>query len=226
MPPPNRALSPVLSRTQRSKNTEACNVLTRIPGRDPHAPPLVIMTPRSSWWTSTAERGGGIAAWLACVRHFAKDPGRCDVLFTANTGHELGHVGLAHYMARHPELANGSPRLDPPWRQLRGRRLPPWRDTRMAAGVRYQASPDLFAMGLETLEAFGVSPAIPSCRPASARVEKRRMSSMRAGATSRCWAKNPWFHHPDDRWPNTVDREKTETICRAVLHIARTLADA
>ena len=38
--------------------------------------------------------------------------------------------------------------------------------------------------------------------------------------------KNPWFHHPDDRWPKTIDLEKIERICRAVLHIARTLADA
>ena len=31
-------------------------------------PPLVVMTPRSSWWQSTAERGGGIVCWLECLR--------------------------------------------------------------------------------------------------------------------------------------------------------------
>ncbi|MCY3817956.1 MAG: hypothetical protein OXH52_01140 [Gammaproteobacteria bacterium] len=206
------------------EDTEACNVLTRIPGRNPQAPPLVIMTPRSSWWTSTAERGGGIAVWLACIRHFANKPGRCDVLFTANTGHELGHVGLEYYMARHPRLAKGACA----WIHLganfaaadchhAGRRL--------AAGVRYQASPDLFAMGLETLEAFGILP--DTIVPTDVRPGGEAQNVFDAGGSYvSLLGKNPWFHHPDDRWPNTVDLEKTETICRAVLHIARTLADA
>ena len=206
------------------EDTEACNVLARIPGRDPGAPPLVIMTPRSSWWTSTAERGGGIAAWLACIRSFANNPGRCDVLFTANTGHELGHVGLEHYMARHPELAKGARA----WIHLGANFAAAdchHAGTRLAAGVRYQASSDLFAMGLETLEAFGISPATivpPDVRPGG---EAQNVFDAGGNYVS-LLGKNPWFHHPDDRWPKTIDLEKTETICRAVLHIARTLADA
>ena len=206
------------------EDTEACNVVTRIPGRDASAPPLVIMTPRSSWWTSTAERGGGIAAWLACVRHFARDPGRSDVLFTANTGHELGHVGLEHYMARHPELAKGArawihlgANFAAADCQLAG--------TTLASGVRYQGSLDLFDMGLETLEAFGISPETtvpPDVRPGG---EAQNVFDAGGNYVS-LLGKNPWFHHPDDRWPKTIDLKKTETICRAVLHIARTLADA
>ncbi len=206
------------------EDTEACNVLTRIPGRDPSAPPLVIMTPRSSWWTSTAERGGGIAAWLACIRYFADNPGHCDVLFTANTGHELGHVGLEHYMARNPELAKGARA----WIHLGANFAAAechHAGTRLAAGVRYQASPDLFAMGLETLEAFGISPAM--IVPTDVRPGGEAQNIFDAGGSYlSVLGKNPWFHHPDDRWPNTIDLEKTETICRAVLHIARTLADA
>ena len=37
-------------------------------GRDRAAAPVIVMTPRSSWWQSTAERGGGIVCWLETLR--------------------------------------------------------------------------------------------------------------------------------------------------------------
>jgi hypothetical protein len=42
----------------------ARNVIVAIPGSRPSSPPVVVMTPRSSWWQSTAERGGGLVCWL------------------------------------------------------------------------------------------------------------------------------------------------------------------
>ena len=35
---------------------------------------------------------------------------------------------------------------------------------------------------------------------------------------------NRWFHHPDDRWPDTVDLERTMRLTQAMLAIARNLA--
>ena len=206
------------------EDTEACNVLTRIPGREADSPPLVIMTPRSSWWTSTAERGGGIAVWLACVRHFANNPGGRDVLFTANTGHELGHLGLAHYMAQHPKLAEEARG----WIHLGANFAAAdchHAGTRLASGVRYQASPDLLDMGLETLTAFGIAP--EAITPTNVRPGGEAQNVFDAGGKYiSLLGKNPWFHHPDDRWPKTIDLNKTKSICGAVLHIARALADA
>ena len=206
------------------EDTEACNVQTRIPGRDASSPPLVIMTPRSSWWTSTAERGGGIAVWLACVRHFQNNPGGCDVLFTANTGHELGHLGLAHYMARHPKLAEGARA----WIHLGANFAAAdchHAGTRLASGFRYQASPDLLDIGLEAFTAFGIAP--EAITPTNVRPGGEAQNVFDAGGNYiSLLGRNPWFHHPDDRWPKTIDLEKAESICRAVLHIARTLADA
>ncbi|MEE2894098.1 MAG: hypothetical protein VX766_18395, partial [Pseudomonadota bacterium] len=40
---------------------EASNVRVDVSGRDPSLAPVVVITPRSSWWHSTSERGGGIA---------------------------------------------------------------------------------------------------------------------------------------------------------------------
>jgi hypothetical protein len=89
------------------RRVEARNVVATVRGSDPNAAPLVVMTPRSSWWTSTAERGGGLVCWLACLKAvLAALPVR-DVVFTANSGHELGHLGLDAFTQARPgwELA-------------------------------------------------------------------------------------------------------------------------
>jgi len=52
------------------------------------------MTPHSSWWRSTAERGGGLVCWLESLCALIAAPRACNVIFTANSGHELGHLGL------------------------------------------------------------------------------------------------------------------------------------
>ena len=60
------------------------------------------MTPRSSWWQSTAERGGGLVAWLETLRALVAAPPGGPMVFTANSGHELGHLGLDDFVARRP----------------------------------------------------------------------------------------------------------------------------
>ena len=74
--------------------TEARNVVVTIPGRDRSRRPVVVMTPRSSWWHSTSERGGGLVCWLETLRALLAEPPANDVVLTANSGHELGHLGL------------------------------------------------------------------------------------------------------------------------------------
>jgi hypothetical protein len=91
----------VVVRSRRTK-AQARNVVVAMAGRDRGRPPLVVMTPRSSWWQSTAERGGGLVCWLEALQALrAAPPGR-DVVFTANSGHELGHIGLDDFLARRP----------------------------------------------------------------------------------------------------------------------------
>jgi hypothetical protein len=62
------------------------------------AAPLAVVTPRTGWWESTAERGGGLVAWLAALAAAAalRQNGKLkrDVHAYATCGHELGHLGL------------------------------------------------------------------------------------------------------------------------------------
>jgi len=50
---------------------KARNVVVTFPGTQRGRPPVVVMTPRSSWWQSTSERGGGIVCWLESLRALA-----------------------------------------------------------------------------------------------------------------------------------------------------------
>src|SRR5216683_891542 len=47
-----------------------------------------------------AERGGGLVCWLEALRALLAFPPLGDVVFTANSGHELGHLGLDEFMSR------------------------------------------------------------------------------------------------------------------------------
>src|SRR5439155_6152620 len=47
---------------------QAVNVTAAIDGARRTAAPLIIMTPRSGWWTCASERGGGLACWIELMR--------------------------------------------------------------------------------------------------------------------------------------------------------------
>ena len=76
----------------------ADNVLGTIPGTDPKAEPVVLMTPKPGWYTCAAERGGGIAIWMEVAGRVAANPGRRTLNLVASSGHELHHLGLDHYI--------------------------------------------------------------------------------------------------------------------------------
>lgn len=61
---------------------------------------LVISTPVTSWFTSTCERGPGIAGFLAMARIAAQRFPDFDLVFVATAGHEIGHGGMSYFMRR------------------------------------------------------------------------------------------------------------------------------
>lgn len=85
------------------READAFNVIAKIAGLSADAP-LVIMTPRSGWWTCASERGGGIACWLELMRALHSTKPARDILFVASTGHELGQLGIEIFAERRPDL--------------------------------------------------------------------------------------------------------------------------
>lgn len=193
--------------------TTVSNVTARVPGTRGDLAPLVVLTPRSAWWTCTAERGGGIAVWLECLRRFADAPGQRDAVFVATTGHELGHAGLSHHMQAHPSLAGGAHA----WIHL-GANF-----AATDARVRFQASPEFLRAGLDALEAEGAPPDRVTDTGSPPFGEAHNVHAA-GGRYVSLLGEQRWFHHPDDRWPETIDLDRTEQLCRAVLRMAEALS--
>lgn len=188
------------------------NVYCRVPGREPALAPLTVVTPKSAWWVCSAERGGGIAVWLALLRHFAANRPARDVDFIATSGHELGHLGLEHFLARaYTPRSHGWIHLGANFAAVDSR-------------IRLQASDRERMDGARgMLSAQGVT--VSSTTPLGERPggEARNIHHLGERYVS-LLGSNRWFHHPDDRWPSTIDLETTERVARAVLAIATRMA--
>ncbi len=97
----------VLAQVERVRSRTA-TVAAKMAGRNPSRPPIVINTPLSGWWCIAAERGGGLACWIEVMRDVVTRQPDCDVWFAANTGHELGFMGLENFLDQYPDLAQSA----------------------------------------------------------------------------------------------------------------------
>ncbi|MSU50518.1 MAG: hypothetical protein EXS37_15770 [Opitutus sp.] len=175
---------------------QARNIVLTIPGRNRTRPPVVVMTPRSSWWQSTSERGGGLVCWLETLRALKAYPPGCDVVFTANSGHELGHIGLDDFVARRPGWETKATWV------LYGANIG-------ATGsklVLMSAHDDLRALAVAHLTAAGQKPdtlADKSIVPSGETKDIHRAGGRHLTVVAP--TTNALFHLPQDRWPHAVD---------------------
>lgn len=198
------------------EQTTATNVEVRFAGQRSDLDPLVVMTPKSSWWTSTAERCGGIAAWLACVRTIAVSKPDRDVIFTANTGHELGHVGLEYFLSQNPDLARDAHA----WVHL-GANFASYESQ-----IRIQYSDDRlrekFVKHLTENEVAIASEVAGDVRPGG---EARNIYDA-GGSYVSLLGSNELFHHPDDRMSNNVDLKAVIRTRNAIVELVSELSSA
>jgi hypothetical protein len=182
------------------------NVQAILAGADP---PLLLLTPRTSWWTSTAERAGGIFAWLAALDALAKMPSRRRaVVAMATCGHELGHIGARHAFAAEPALASASALV-----VHLGANLGCAGDVRLTVRSNVEGLAERMA---EALVAAGHPRApIEVVTGGKANGEAHEIE-VRGGRYVSLIGHNPWFHAPEDRWPETVDINRAAAIARAV----------
>ncbi len=191
------------------------NIVVALKAADPGKPPLVVMTPRSSWWQSTAERGGGLVCWLESLRALLADPPGRDVVLTANTGHELGHLGLDDFVARRPG-----------WDHPGGATWLHYGANLGAAGgwlSLVSNQDDLRSLGLAALAETGQPPDdIPwPTQPPSG---ETRDIHKAGGRYLTLVGTNPLFHLPQDRWPHAVDVRAVTCIATAAAQMALRLS--
>jgi hypothetical protein len=176
------------------------------------APPLLLLTPRTSWWTSTAERGGGILAWLTALETLAASPRRRAVVALATCGHELGHIGAHRAFAAEPALARDSRLV-----LHLGANLGCAGAERLVVRSNVEGLAEHMA---EALVAAGHPRApLEVANGGKANGEAHEIES-RGGRYLSLIGDNPWFHAPEDRWPDSVDNARATAIARAVAAVA------
>lgn len=191
----------------------AANVIATIPGTDPSAAPVTLMTPKSGWYTCAAERGGGIAIWMEVAARVAANPGRRPLNLVASSGHELHHLGLDHYITQLGEAAH---------------EVHAWMHLGASIGSRngqpsYAASDDeLFNVATNALNAQGLERrAFPVGNAGFG--EARNIGEIN-GRFASFLGGHPYFHSPLDTYDRCVDPDSlakhtnaTEAIIRHML---------
>ena len=198
----------VVADAKRTTST-AVNVETRIKGLDPGLPPLVVITPRSGWWECASERGGGIAAWLEMMRAFKENSPDRDVIFTANTGHELHHLGMDYFLETNPDL------LD---------RAYAW----IHLGANFAASENSVHVVCADDEIKDNFIGVVSDVELNAMVGKPFGEAIpihkNGGRFISVGGTNPWFHAREDRWPEAVNLKQTMGIVEGLIKLSKQLA--
>jgi hypothetical protein len=175
------------------------------------------MTPRSSWWQSTAERGGGLVCWLESLRALIVSPPLCDVILTANSGHELGHLGLDNFMWRRPGWERPIDEGGAIWVHYGA-------NIGAVEGELYiqSSSDDLRALATTGLTRSGRQPHRIVLKTLVPTGETRDIH--RAGG---CYVTlvgtNPLFHLPQDRWPYAVDASAIARVAAAASRLVLAL---
>ena len=188
--------------------TDAFNVEIRVEGTDSTLAPLVVFTPRSSWWPCASERGGGIAAWLELIRAMQQSRPKRDVIFTANTGHELHHLGMNHFLASNPTLLKEAFA----WIHL-GANFAAADNTVAVISSEERLKDDFVQAvpGIDMHTAVG--------RPFGEGIPIYESGGrfISVGGT------NPLFHAPEDRWPDAVNLDQTTRIVAGLIKLVTTL---
>ena len=145
--------------------------------------------------------------WLESLRGLLAEPPVCEVVLTANSGHELGHIGLDDFLARRPGWQRSAT-----WMHY-GANIG-------ATGGRLSVvSPneDLRALAAGTFAGTGTPDPVLAPKETVPNGETRDIHRA-GGRYVTLVGSNPLFHLPQDRYPAAVD---TEAVARFAAASAR-----
>lgn len=195
----------------RREPAESYNIVTTAQANT-GAPPLAIVTPRTGWWESTAERAGGMVAFLAGVHaaNALRQSARLkrDVLAYATCGHELGHLGLQELTRLHMPTVTGATY----WLHLGANLGGAGNLTMMVRAANVddaQQMRDLLVAEGYPAQHILVEPA------AKFSGEGHDLAHLGAKVLSLAGS-NLHFHAASDRWPGNVNAAGAASIARAV----------
>jgi hypothetical protein len=212
-----QGLEAVLTTHVERIQAHAFNVTAVVPGTKRNAAPLVVMTPRSGWWSCASERGGGLACWLEIMRVLRDAKPAREVLFVASSGHEIGHRGIDVFIERRPGIVAAAHA----WIHL-GASI----GAAQGPGNRLQASDDEMESTMaEAMVNAGlrIDRRIPRGTVPGGEAENVHRGG---GRYMSIIGSNDLFHNSDDRGPEAVDLKMIERFGSAFAMIAKSLAGA
>ena len=197
----------VLTAHAERTEAQAFNVVASVSGSNSGAAPLVVMTPRSGWWSCASERGGGLACWLEIMRAVRDARPVRDVLFVASSGHELGHLGLDAFIERRPGLVPAAKA----WIHL-GANIGA---AQGPANILQASDDEMESMMAEAMTEAGLR--IDRRHPRGVEpLGEARNIHRGGGRFISIIGKNDLFHSPDDRGPDVVDLDVIERFADGV----------
>ena len=189
----------------------ALNVAAEIAGTNPSLAPVVLMTPKSGWYTCAAERGGGLAIWLAVAEAVSQHPAERTLKLIASSGHELHHYGLDAWL----DGPTGVPAQDAHvWIHL-GASI----GAKRGIGRVGAADEELMALAQQALTEHGIERE-PMAVGFSGYGEARNIAE-RNGRYISLLGGHPYFHSPNDVFEKAVD---VESLVAHALAVSRVVA--
>jgi hypothetical protein len=190
---------------------QAFNVAASVSGSNSGAAPLVVMTPRSGWWSCASERGGGLVCWLEIMRAVRDARPVRDVLFVASSGHELGHLGLDSFIEHRPGLVPAAKA----WIHL-GANIGA---AQGPANILQASDDEMESMMAEAMTKAGLRIDRRHPRDVEPLGEARNIHRG-GGRFISIIGKNDLFHSPDDHGPSVVDLDVIERFAKAFADVA------
>ena len=200
----------------RRCDTSATNVVATVPGTVPGLRPVVVLTPISGWWASAAERGGGVATWVSILKAIAAEPQRRAVVFSAYTGHELGHLGLQHFLWVHAELIFGANL----WVHVGANFAGAKGDVVLQASNTHLQDEFRSACASHGAILDHIHPPGEVMDPEAIRLHRIGTQVLSVSGS------NYWSGHARDTWPGAVNVEKGERMAAAMTDFTRRMAGA
>ena len=209
--------NPITFRTQiRYETAKAYNIIATVPGRDPKLKPLIVVTARSAWWYAAAERGTGVAAWLAVAKQIASIHPKRTVVFVSTTGQEYYLLGLKRFIKEHPSLANNAYGWIYIGANVGTKPSPHYIIQGSTRKIRRLVNRAFEDNGLVRIRWVDASPVL--VRPLSNFFGKSNQSVIIAATNNRC------VRMTCDKWPSAVNIEATLSFAKALDKIVRKLS--
>jgi hypothetical protein len=210
--------------TLRSK-VKVFNVVAHLDGKQSELSPLFITIPRSGWWQCASERGGGIAGFLEIMRTLCSISPRRNVIFLANTGHELGNFGMEHYINMHPTLVKDAKAWIHLGANFAAVNLTQFRIKTPPLVVSQASDIEIQELAHKCMSEEGYTPDLSM--PIGELPPRSEAQNIHDGGGRYFFliGTNYLFHHPEDRWPKAVDINKTVRIIRGLISLAIKLSN-